>query len=65
MTCADTGWSWPEVGRLTLPRLEAIQAEFRRLPPARWLLARLAGWNPPAEDGFAAFYAETTGRPPP
>jgi hypothetical protein len=48
---ANTGWTWDEaLDNLTLPRLRALQAEWRAHPPAHWLLAALARYKPPAED---------------
>jgi hypothetical protein len=49
-TCADTGWTWDEVGRLTLPRLRAIYRHFRQQPPAHWLLAAWVGYKPPPDE---------------
>lgn len=48
--CADTGWDFDQVGRLTLPRYRALYAHFRRQPPVHWLLAAFIGWKP-SQDG--------------
>jgi hypothetical protein len=37
------------VGRLTLPRVAALYAEFRRVPPTRRLIAAFVGWKTPGQ----------------
>jgi hypothetical protein len=45
---AATGWSWDEaLDGLTLPRLRALRAEWRRRPPAHWLLAAAMRYQEP------------------
>lgn len=34
-----TGWTWNEVGRLTLPRLYALQDHWEKFPPAHRAIA--------------------------
>lgn len=45
---ANTGWTWDEaLDTLTTPRFLALQAEWRRRPPAHWLLAALLRYQAP------------------
>lgn len=45
---ANTGWTWDEaLDGLTLPRLLALQAEWRARPPAHWLLASAFKYRAP------------------
>jgi hypothetical protein len=45
---ANTGWSWDQaLDGLTMPRLVALQAEWRANPPAHWLLAAALKYRPP------------------
>jgi hypothetical protein len=45
---ANTGWTWDEaLDGLTLPRLAALQSEWRVNPPARLLLAAAMKYRPP------------------
>lgn len=47
---ANTGWSWDEaLDQLTVPRFLALQAEWRRSPPAHWLIAAALKYKPPSE----------------
>jgi len=68
---ADTGWTWAEVGRLTVPRYEALYRAFRRHPPVAWMVASYLGVKTEDEGGpvmnaedFAAFIQATGGRLP-
>ena len=52
---ANLGWSWDEaLDRLTVPRFLALQAEWRRHPPAHWLVAAALKYQPPGEPAGAA-----------
>jgi hypothetical protein len=54
---AATGWTWDQaLDGLTVPRFLALRAEWRRRPPAHWLLA--AALRPREPEAI------TTGRPP-
>ena len=45
----STGWTWDQcLDQLTLPRLAALQAEWRRCPPVHRLLAAFVGYEAPA-----------------
>lgn len=45
---ANTGWTWDQaLDNLTVPRLLALQAEWRTNPPAHWLLAAALKYRPP------------------
>ncbi|WP_158812527.1 hypothetical protein [Methylocapsa sp. S129] len=45
---ANTGWTWDQaLDGLTLPRLMALQAEWRAHPPAHWLLAAALKYRAP------------------
>ena len=44
---ANTGWTWDEaLDGLTMPRLAALQAEWRAYPPAHWLVAAALKYRP-------------------
>jgi hypothetical protein len=46
---ANTGWTWDEaLDGLTLPRLAALQSEWRANPPAHLLLAAAMKYRQPA-----------------
>jgi len=43
-----TGWTWDEaLDGLTVPRFLALRAEWRRRPPASWLLAAAYRYRAP------------------
>ena len=67
--CHNTGWTWDEVGRLTIPRLRALRAEWRQRPPVHWLVANYLGYEPPAdtepETAGAVNESTPTTTPPP
>lgn len=45
---AATGWTWDEaLDGLTAPRYLALRAEWRRRPPAHWLLAAALRYREP------------------
>ena len=45
---ANLGWSWEQaLDELTVPRFLALQAEWRRHPPAHWLIAAAMKYRPP------------------
>lgn len=44
-----TGWTWEQVGRLTLPRLRALYAHWRQHPPTHRLVASYLGYEAPSE----------------
>ena len=45
---ANTGWTWDEaLDSLTLPRLAALQAEWRANPPVHWLAAAALKYRAP------------------
>lgn len=44
-----TGWTWEQVGRLTLPRLRALYAHWRHHPPTHRLVAAYLGYEAPIE----------------
>jgi hypothetical protein len=47
---ANTGWSWDQaLDQLTVPRFLALHAEWRRNPPARWLIAAALRHRAPGE----------------
>jgi hypothetical protein len=46
----NLGWSWDQaLDELTVPRFLALQAEWRRNPPAHWLLAAALAYRPHGE----------------
>lgn len=49
---AATGWTWAEVGRLTLPRYRALRRYWDHHPPAHLLLA--AWLSSPQAEGQGA-----------
>lgn len=52
---ANTGWTWDQaLDGLTLPRLAALQAEWRAHPPAHWLIAAALKHQPPSKGGELA-----------
>lgn len=59
MICADTGWTWDEVGRLTLPRYRALYRRFKDHPPVHWMVAAYLGIKPKTEMDLASFYEAT------
>ena len=62
----DTGWTWDQVGRLTVPRFKALARAWRTAPPLNRLLAAALGWRAAAPQGdLAAFVQAMTGRAPP
>ena len=42
---ANTGWTWAEVGRLTIPRLRALHRQWRSRPPVHHLVAAYLGYD--------------------
>ena len=45
---ANTGWTWDDaLDSLTLPRLAALQAEWRANPPVHWLVAAALKYRAP------------------
>jgi hypothetical protein len=45
---AATGWTWDQaLDGLTVPRFLALRAEWRRRPPAHWLLAAALRFKEP------------------
>lgn len=46
---ACTGWTWDEVGRLTMPRLKALNRYWKKHPPVHLLVAAYLGYEAPAE----------------
>jgi hypothetical protein len=45
---AATGWSWDDaLDGLTIPRLRALRAEWRKRPPAHWLIAAALRYQEP------------------
>jgi len=45
---ANTGWTWDQaLDQLTMPRFLALRAEWRRNPPAHWLVAASLKYRPP------------------
>lgn len=65
--CSSTGWTWEQVGRLTIPRLRALRAEWRQRPPVHWLVASYLGHEPsaPDEPDDTTTTADDTPAPPP
>ena len=62
----DTGWTWDQVGRLTVPRFNALAAQWRMTPPLHRLLAAALGLRPAQPKGdLAAFVRAMTGGAPP
>jgi hypothetical protein len=64
---ADTGWTWDQVGRLTVPRFQALAAQWRETPPLNRLLAAALGLrssSAPRGD-LAELVRAMTGRAPP
>lgn len=46
---AGTGWTWDEVGRLTMPRLKALNRYWKKHPPVHLLVASYLGYEMPVE----------------
>ena len=46
---ANTGWTWEEVGRLTMPRLKALNRYWVKHPPVHMLVAAYLGYEAPPE----------------
>ena len=44
--CANTGYTWDEVGRLTIPRLRALMRYWEQHPPVHLLVAAYLGFKP-------------------
>ena len=52
---SNTGWSWDEaLDQLTMPRLLALRAEWRRNPPVHWLVAAALKYREPDEAAIAS-----------
>lgn len=52
---ATTGWTWTQVlDEMTTPRYLAMKNEWRRSPPAHWLLAALLKYRSPDQEASAA-----------
>jgi hypothetical protein len=51
--CANTGYTWDEVGRLTLPRLKALMRYWEAHPPVHLLVASYLGYKAPGVGGVA------------
>jgi hypothetical protein len=52
---ANTGWTWDQaLDGLTMPRLAALQNEWRANPPAHWLIASALKYRPRTESAGAA-----------
>jgi len=49
--CASTGYTWDEVGRLTIPRLKALMSYWHRHPPVHLLVAAYLGYKPEEQRG--------------
>jgi hypothetical protein len=63
----DTGWTWDQVGRLTVPRFKALARQWRKTPPLNRLLAAALGLrasDQPRGD-LAGFVRAMTGAAPP
>ena len=43
---ADTGWSWAEVGQLTIPRFKALLRFWQQHPPVHRMVAAYMGIKP-------------------
>ena len=43
--CADTGWTFDQVGRLTWADYVALYDQFKIAPPLRLSLAAFVGWK--------------------
>jgi hypothetical protein len=57
---ANTGWTWDQaLDGLTLPRLVALQAEWRAHPPAHWLVAAALKYRPPKAEADSAAQQST------
>jgi hypothetical protein len=51
---SNTGWSWDEaLDQLTMPRLLALRAEWRRNPPVHWLVAAALRYRSPEDEAPA------------
>jgi len=64
---ADTGWTWDQVGRLTVPRFKALARAWQKSPPLNRLLAAALGLragDPPRGD-LAGLVRAMTGASPP
>ena len=63
----DTGWTWDQVGRLTVPRFQALARQWRITPPLNRLLAAALGLRAGARPSgdLAQFVRAMTGATPP
>jgi hypothetical protein len=43
--CASTGYTWDEVGKLTIPRLKAFTRYWQKQPPVHVLVAAYMGYK--------------------
>lgn len=43
--CANTGYTWDQAGKLTIPRLKALMRYWQRHPPAHLLIAAFLGYK--------------------
>jgi hypothetical protein len=61
---ANTGWTWAEVGKLTLPRLNALFRQWRRHPPVHHLVASYLGFKPSPDSSQTSAQPSAGGKPP-
>ena len=63
----DTGWTWDQVGRLTVPRFKALAREWRKTPPLNRLMAAALGLRSgeSSRADLTGFVRAMTGKPPP
>ena len=48
---ANTGWPFETVlDQMSFDRLKALEAEWKRRPPAHWLIAPFLGYKPPDDE---------------
>jgi len=52
--CASTGYTWDEVGKLTIPRLKALMRYWAKHPPVHILVAAYMGYKPGDQPSQAA-----------
>ena len=62
------GWTWDQVGELTLPRLKALRRYWRKHPPVHLLVAAYLGYKPRGGEqpgDLGELYTMMTGKPAP
>lgn len=59
-----TGWTWEEVGRLTIPAFLAMRRRWRRHPPIHHLAAVYWGYAARDDDKQQVTRAADLGGPP-